>query len=106
MKQIRKKITNSTPAELKLAILHFSWTHGVSISPIKNLDNFIARQKLTGHCACKDDREYCPCDQAWNEILAGHQCVCGLFVDGIRLAELQVKIMRKMIENPEYRPDK
>lgn len=101
-----KRIDELTHEGLKLNILRFSWANAVNISPEKNLDKFVARMKGTGHCACHNDRLSCPCDEAPESLKEHGYCSCRLFVDNRQLEIIQKRIQRKVLANPNYRPDK
>lgn len=101
-----KAIADLTEEELKLDILRFSWTHGFNISPEKNLDRYVKRLKSTGHCACHDDRAYCPCVEAYEDVMGKGYCTCRLFINNDHLKVVQERIKRKIQANPLYRPDK
>ncbi len=100
------KINDISPDALKLNILRFSWWYGCVISPEKNLDNYVARVKSTGHCACHDERLACPCVEAAGELEKLGHCTCRLFISADELKHVLERVQKKVRANPDFRPDR
>lgn len=100
----RKPISERTEEETRVAIERFAKDHKLHINPEKHLPNFICRQHVGKHCACKNDELYCPCDVALDEIKATGHCCCWLFVDDRGLEIATRRLARRQAKNPDYRP--
>ena len=75
-----KAVRDKDKIELKLDILEFAQEHNLAIYPDKDLDGFCKRTISMGHCICRDNELYCPCNQALSLCdLEGH-CTCRLFI--------------------------
>ena len=74
------RINQKTYWQLKLDILEFAYSNGLMIHPDKDLDGFCKRTVEDGHCICKDQELYCPCDTAILDCRSAGHCTCRLFI--------------------------
>ncbi|MDD5510805.1 MAG: hypothetical protein PHI12_08345 [Dehalococcoidales bacterium] len=99
-----KKIAECSEKEMLEAVKTFATKLGVTINPEKHLANFLKRQRTVKHCACKAEREYCPCPEAQGEIQKDGHCCCWLFVDHRGLEIAMRRLAKKKAKNPGYKP--
>lgn len=76
----RKPVKDRDPWELKLDILEFALAHNLRIHPDKDLDGFCQRTISSGHCICRDNELFCPCDPALEFCERNGYCTCRLFI--------------------------
>ena len=75
-----KTIKEKDSVELKLDILEFALEHKLAIHPDKNLYQFCINTILVGHCICRNNELYCPCEEALLLCEREGHCRCRLFV--------------------------
>lgn len=59
-------------------IIEFMDVYHVFFNPVHSL---LERSEVIvklGHCICKKERLYCPCEEALEEIKTNNKCFCGL----------------------------
>lgn len=78
---MKKTISQKDKTELKLDILEFAQINNLEIHPDKDLDGFCERTISVGHCICRNEELYCPCEQALPLCLKQGYCTCRLFVN-------------------------
>jgi len=78
MNQVLTK--DKTLHDLKFDILEFGFNHGLFIHPDKDLDRFCEGTLSVGHCICKDNELYCPCNEALELCQKDGHCTCRLFI--------------------------
>ena len=75
-----KPVKEKDKTELKLDILEFAQEHNLVVHPDKDLDRFCESTVTYGHCICRDNELYCPCEQALPLCLTEGHCTCRLFI--------------------------
>lgn len=75
-----KRIIDKDKTELKLDILEFAYTNNLAIHPEKDLDGFCSRTIAMGHCICRDNVLYCPCEESLSLCKQEGHCTCRLFI--------------------------
>ena len=76
----RKPVREMDPWGLKLGILEFALANNLMIHPDKDLDGFCQRTVSSGHCICRDEEMFCPCDSALERCRRDGFCTCRLFI--------------------------
>lgn len=75
-----KPVKEKDKIELKLDILEFAQNYNLAIHPDKDLDRFCESTVTMGHCICRDNELYCPCEQALPLCVKEGHCTCRLFI--------------------------
>lgn len=77
---MNKPVKQKDKIELKLDILEFAQEHNLAVHPDKDLDHFCEATVTLGHCICRNDELYCPCDSALPLCQKEGHCTCRLFI--------------------------